>query len=444
MGVRKTFCGSPDHLVGHHLVGQPITRRGFLAGATAGMGSLAAMATGLSALTTPGLASELKKQQKRVILLWLAGGASQLETFDPKPGAVTGGPFRAIPTNVPGVHISELMPQIAKRMDRLCIIRSLNTRNGDHGSGAQIMMRGRKDEAALKYPDLGAVLARELGQADSKVPDYVSFYFATEGQSFAPGASGFLGARYAPMEMYKSMMPENIHRHPGIDDLDHAARADLRELLSRQFNKGRSSSTLASHNEAYSRVRGLMASETLFDLSKEPQSIRDRYGPTLFGEQTLVARRLVEAGVPFVRVARAWWDSHGQNFETHQEMVPELDHVYATLLDDLNDRGLLASTLVITLAEFGRTPAINSSLGRDHFASAWSMSMAGCGIKGGACYGKTDATGNRVSDGEVGPADLLATIYTALGINPKKNYYVGTRPVPLVDAHAKVIKEVLA
>ncbi|NBO92310.1 MAG: DUF1501 domain-containing protein [Planctomycetia bacterium] len=430
MVSRKMFCGSPDH---------GVSRRGFLGAA----GAFAAM-TGLDVLQSPSLAAEMKDKQKRVILLWLAGGASQLETFDPKPGASTGGPFRAIKTSVPGVEISELMPQMAKRLHHTCIIRSLNTRNGDHGSGAQIMMRGRKDEAALKYPDLGAVLARELGQADSKVPDYVSFYFATEGQSFAPGASGFLGARYAPMEMYKSMIPENIARLPGISDLDHTARADLRELISRRFNHYRTNSTLASHNEAYSRVRGLMASETLFDISKESQATRDKYGPTLFGEQTLVARRLVEAGVPFVRVGRAWWDSHGQNFETHHEMVPELDHVMAALIDDLKDRGLLDSTLIITLAEFGRTPQINASLGRDHFASAWSMSMTGCGIKGGACYGKTDALGNKVVDGEIGAGDLFATIYSALGINPKKNYYIGSRPVPLTDAHTKPVKAVLA
>src|SRR5438046_8505578 len=137
--------------------------------------------------------------------------------------------------------------------------------------------------------------------------------------------------------------------------------------------------------------------EKLFDISQEPQKIRDLYGPTQFGEQVLVARRLVEAGVPFVRVARAWWDSHGQNFETHQEMVPELDHVMATLLDDLEQRGLLEHTLVVTLAEFGRTPGINASLGRDHFASAWSTMLSGCGIKGGAVYGKTDATGHKVA-----------------------------------------------
>src|SRR5262249_4434082 len=136
--------------------------------------------------------------------------------------------------------------------------------------------------------------------------------------------------------------------------------------------------------------------------------------------------------------------SHGQNFETHQELVPELDHVMATLIDDLKERGLLESTLIVTLAEFGRTPAINASLGRDHFASAWSSSLTGCGVKGGAVYGKSDATGNRVADGEVGAAGLFATIYKALGINPQKNYYLGTRPIPLTDPGTKPIEEVLA
>jgi uncharacterized protein (DUF1501 family) len=377
-------------------------------------------------------------------MLWLAGGASQLETWDPKPGAVTGGPFRSIQTCVPSVHISELMPKMASRLNTTAIIRSLNTKNGDHGSGAQIMMKGRRDEPSLKYPDLGAVLAKELGRAESKVPDYVWFYSQTEGRGMAPGAAGFLGARYAPMELTTNMSPENIRKLDAISDLDHKERADLRDLLSKQFERGRSSGVTASHNEAYQRVRGLMASEKLFDISQEPQKMRDRYGPTQFAEQVLAARRLVEAGVPFVRVARAWWDSHGQNFETHQEMVPELDHVMATLIDDLKERGLLESTLIVTLAEFGRTPAINSSLGRDHFASAWSCTLSGCGVKGGACYGKSDATGNRVVDGEVGAAQVFATIYRALGINHQKNYYVGSRPVPLTDPNTKAIKEVLA
>ncbi|CEF49282.1 unnamed protein product [uncultured bacterium] len=433
-GKRVGFCGSPDHAW---------NRRAFLGAAAAGAAAFAADMTGLSVLANPALAGELKKKQKRCILLWLAGGASQLETWDPKPGAATGGPFRAIPTCVPGVHISELMPEMAKRMKHTCIIRSLNSRDGDHGGGAKLMMRGRRDEANLKYPDLGAVLARELSQSESQVPDYVSFYFQTEGRSMAPGASGFLGARYAPMELYTSMIPENIRRAETINDLDHQQRGELRDFLSKRFSQGRHTPALGSHNEAYQRVRGLMASEKLFDVTQEPQKMRDLYGPTMFGEQVLVARRLVEAGVPFVRVGRAWWDSHGQNFETHQEMVPELDHVMATLLDDLEQRGLLEHTLILTMAEFGRTPSINPSLGRDHFASAWSVSLSGCGIKGGAVHGKTDPTGNRVADGQVGAGEVFATIYSALGINPHKNYYVGARPVPLVDPGIKAIKEVL-
>src|SRR5262249_31012774 len=154
--------------------------------------------------------------------------------------------------------------------------------------------------------------------------------------------------------------------------------------------------------------------------------IREAYGPTQFGQQVLVARRLVEAGVPFVRVARAWWDSHGQNFETHQELVPELDHVMAALLGGLGERGLLGNTLVGTPAEVGGTPGINASLGRDHFASAWSTSLSGAGVKGGACYGKTDPTGNRVAEGQVAAPEVFATIYNALGIKHDKNYYVGS------------------
>jgi len=419
-------------------------RRKFLA-TSAALGAMAcADMSGVNVLSSPAIASELKKKQKRVILFWLAGGSSQLETWDPKPGASTGGPFRAISTDVPGIQISELMPEMAKRMKNTCLIRGLNTRNGDHGSGAKLMMRGRKDEASLKFPDLGAVVAREMGRADSKVPDYVTFYTQTEGRSFAPGDSGFLGARFAPMELTTNNFPEFVRKLDGINDLDHVQRAELRDLLGKQFMKGRQSEVMGSHNEAYERVRGIMASEKLFDISQEPMKVREKYGHTQFGEQALIARRLVEAGVPFVRVARAWWDSHGQNFETHQEMVPELDHVMATLIDDLKDRGLLDDVMIITLAEFGRTPQINSSLGRDHFASAWSSSITGCGIKGGSVYGKTDALGNKVIAEEVNAGSLFATIYSALGIKHDKDYHVGSRPVPLVEPGIEPIEAVLA
>ena len=419
----KHFCGSADHA---------LNRRGFLGAAAAGAAAVADM-TQLNVLSSPALAGELKKNQKRVILLWLAGGASQLETWDPKPGAPTGGPFRAIKTDVPGLQISELMPKMATRMKDVCVIRGLNTKNGDHGSGAKLMMRGRRDEAGLRYPDLGAVVAREMGRPDSKVPDYVTFYTQTEGRGMAPGDPGFLGARFGPMELTTNNTPEFIRRLDDITDQDHLERGDLRDLVGKDFAKGRQSDVLNSQAEAYGRVRGIMASEKLFDVTQEPQAVRDRYGPTQFAQQCLIARRLVEAGVPFVRVARAWWDSHGQNFETHQEMVPELDHVMATLIDDLKERGLLDDVMILTLAEFGRTPSINASLGRDHFASAWSMTMTGCGAKGGAVYGKTDPKGNTVVAEEVDAGSLFATIYAALGLNPQKNYYVGSRPIPLVN-----------
>lgn len=432
---RSHFCGSADHAV---------NRRAFLGAAAATGATLAADMTQLNVLAAaPDVNKALKKTQKRVILLWLAGGASQLETWDPKPGAPTGGPFRAIKTDVPGVAISELMPKMAQRMKTTCIIRGLDTKNGDHGSGAQIMMRGRRDEGGVKYPDLGAVVAREMGRIESKVPDYVTFYTQTEGRGMAPGHSGFLGARYAPMELTTNNVPEYIRKLDGITDLDHQERSDLRDLLGKQFSKGRSSDTMNSQNEAYERVRGIMASEKLFDVTQEPQKVRDRYGPTQFAEQVLIARRLVEAGVPFVRVARAWWDSHGQNFETHQEMVPELDHVMATLIDDLAERGLSDDVMIVTLAEFGRTPGINASLGRDHFASAWSSTITGCGIKGGSVYGKTDDKGNKVVAEQTDAGSLFATIYSALGINPEKNYYVGSRPVPLVNPGIHAVKEVL-
>lgn len=419
-----------------------LSRRTFL-GTAAGV-TLAADMSVLNVLSSPVLASELKRNDKRVILLWLAGGASQLETFDPKPGRPTGGPFKAIQTSVPGIAISELMPQLSTRLGHTAIIRSLDTGNGDHGGGARLMHLGRRDEPSVKYPDLGAILARELGRADSQVPDYVSFYTATEGRGSAVSQAGFLGARYNAMFLTEGSTPPNLKRLEAMQDLDHHDRARLRDLLSAQFAQSRTSATLASHNEAYGRVRGLMASEKLFDIEQESLQMREKYGRTLFGEQTLIARRLVEAGVPFVKVSRAWWDSHGQNFETHLELVTELDHVMSALIDDLEDRGLLEHTLIVTLSEFGRTPQINPSLGRDHFASAWSVSLTGCGIKGGSVYGKSDENGNTVVEGKVDAAQVFATIFQALGIDHRKDYHVGARPIPLTDPGTEPIKEVLA
>lgn len=420
-----------------------LSRRGFLTATAAGVtASFAADMGAIHGLRSAAMASELKKQNKRVILLWLAGGASQFETWDPKPGAKTGGPFRAIPTNVTGIHISELLPELAQRMQHTAIIRSLNTKIADHGTGADLMECGRVADPSVKYPDIGAVVARELGRLESKVPDYVSLYTSTEGRR--KGTSGFLGARYAPMFLSESMTPANIVRPDIISEVDHHDRAALRDVLAKRFTASRRNQAVDSHMSAYQRVHGLMASADLFDIEREPESVRNRYGTSQFAQQCLIARRLAEADVPFVKVAHAWWDSHGQNFETHQELCADLDHSMSVLLDDLQERGLLEHTLVITLGEFGRTPNINASLGRDHFASAWSCSLSGAGIRGGVAYGKTDDEGHRVVQGEASAGDLFATILAALGIDHQHEYMLGSRPIPLADFGSNPIREVLA
>ena len=436
MNQSHNFCGSHEH---------DISRRSFLGGLSAAGAGLLGTSGAVNTFAADGLNAALKKSNKRVILLWLAGGASQLETWDPKPGVPTGGPFADIPTDIPGVHISELMPKMAKRMKHSSIIRSLNTKDGGHGGGADLMLRGRRDEPTLKYPDLGAVVAKELGRMDSQVPDYVNFYTSTEGRGSAKTTPGFLSARYGAINLYdgKKLSLPNIEKLNSITKGDHEARADLRNFLSSRFDQGRGLASVKSHAAAYARVHGLMSCEKLFDISDEPQYIQDMYGPTQFAEQTIMARRMVEAGVPFVRVSRAWWDSHGQNFETHLEMVPELDRVLSALIDDLKQRGMLEDTLVVTMGEFGRTPKINGSLGRDHFATAWSASLHGGRTVPGAVYGKTDVKGERVVEGEIGAGEMFATILEAAGIDHKREYHVGARPIPLVNPGIKPVSELI-
>lgn len=430
---RPLTCGSPEHT---------LDRRLFLQGGVA-----TALGVSLAGLGSPQhslLAGEVRRQKKRVLLLWLAGGASQLETWDPKPGRPTGGPFVSIPTAVPGVRVCELMPKTARLMNKVAVVRSLNTRNGDHGQAAVLMQHGRRPDPGFVYPDLGAMIAKELGERDSAVPEYVSLYLATEGQRSGRPEPGFLGGRYAGMSLERALRPENIELPAGLSEREHTEREHLRQYLSERFNRGRDTEEVRGYNSTYARVRGLMKSDSLFNLDREPPAVCDRYGRTDFGQHALIGRRLLEAGVPMVKVARAWWDSHSDNFESHRELVAEFDHVFTTLLLDLEDRGLLDSTLVVVLSEFGRTPAINKDVGRDHFASAWSCAFAGCGIRGGTVHGKTDADGNKVAEGEVNAGDVSATIFQALGINPRKNYRVGPRPVPLAPEGSKPIKTLLA
>lgn len=416
------LCGSPEHSV---------HRRAFLGGALAGLaGALGARAA-------------QKRARRRVLFLWLAGGSSQFETWDPKPGRETGGPFRSIQTTVPGYRVCELMPKLAARMQHVAVIRSLNTGISEHGQAADLISAGRPKEPVLDYPEIGVVMGKELSGGDGPVPDYVSLFTTTEGRR-RPRV-GFLGARHAPLLLENSLRPEHINLPEGMGEARHREREGLRAALSGRFARGRAGGEVVpEYDGAFRKVRGLMRSGHLFDLEREPARVRERYGKTPFGEQALLARRLLEAGASVVKVARGFWDSHHDNFESHRELVPDLDHVLSALLDDLKQRGLLDEVLVIVLSEFGRTPTINKDVGRDHYAAAWSVALAGAGVKGGAVHGKTDADGKTVTHGQANAWDLAATIYQAAGLSLLTEYKVGPRPVPIVKEDARAIKEVLS
>ena len=428
-----TWCGSPEHRV---------HRRAFLRGAFASLTSALTLGgVGVSAAGPAGVA--LKARGRRVLFVWLAGGSSPFETWDPKPGRPTGGPFRTIPTAVPGYHVCELMPRLAGLMKDIAVVRSLNTGISEHEQAADLISTGRPMEAALEYPEVGVVLARELAARESSLPDYVSFFTTSEGRRRP--RPGFLGARHSPLLLENGVRPEHVRLPDGLTDARHADREELRAALSDRFADGRPGSDLVKgYNGAYQKVRGLMRADHLFDLDREPLAVRERYGRTPFGEKCLLARRLLEAGVPVVKVARGFWDSHHDNFESHRELVPDFDHTLAVLLTDLKDRGLLDSTLVLVLSEFGRTPEINKDVGRDHFAAAWSVALAGAGVRGGTVYGKTDADGKAVADGQANASDLAATVYAAAGLDPHEEYQSGLRPVPRSKEDARVIKEVVA
>lgn len=417
-------------------------RRGFLGGLLAGTAA-SFVAPGLCAADDAPPAEALRKQQRRVLFIWLAGGSSQFEMWDPKPGRETGGPFRAIQTAVPGYQVCELMPQLAARMNKLAVVRSLNTKISEHEMAADLMSTGWPKEPALEHPEIGVILAKELALRDSLVPDYVSLFATTEGRRRP--SPGFLSRKHAPLLLEESLQPQNIALPEGLGETQHARREALRAALSRDFAAKRSGTDLVNgYNAAYERVRGLMRSDHLFNVNLEPEAVRERYGRSPFGRHCLLARRLLEAGVPMVKVARGFWDSHHDNFESHRELVPDFDRVLSVLLDDLDERKLLESTLVVVLSEFGRTPKINQDVGRDHFADAWSCVFAGCGIRGGTIHGKTNEDGTAVVEGEVNAGSVAATIFEAVGIDSKKDYHVGPRPVPLAKEDAEPIKAILS
>ena len=417
-------CQGADH---------SLSRRAFLG---AGLGGL------LGPAGLPSFAAEIEKTRKRMIMICLHGGSSQLETWDPKPNTPTGGPFRAIPTSVPGVHISELLPQTAKQMHRMALVRGLNTADDDHGRGMQIMLTGRRIEPGMNYPEIGAVTAKLLEREGDDLPGH--FVVAPGGSGFNKADAAFLDSKYASVMLGDGKPPADLFRPGSLAAATDAEREALRKSLNDKFAKSRRTALTDAYAASFDQAAKVVAKADIFDVSKEDPKIAERYGKHDLGRHMLVARRLLEHGVSFVKVAHSNYDTHHENFDFHIEQMGEFDQPFATLLDDLAERGLLDSTLVVVMSEFGRTPRINHLLGRDHWSKAWSVALAGCGLQRGAVVGKTNAQGTAVTDREVGAGHLFHTYLRALGLNPTRNFYPKERPIPIGDPKAEAIQELLA
>lgn len=418
-------CRSPEHL----------SRRTFLQGATGGALSM----LGFSGMVHAEAAKNLSSQQKHVVVFWLAGGASQLETWDPKPGTDTGGPFQTIETSVPGVHICELLPFTARQMHYLALVRGIDTKEGDHGKGAYIMQTGQRERAGFPYPYLGSAFSKLLAPPDSPLPGYIHV-----GGGGGRNEALFLGPRFAPLSLPDGKAPKNLQRPEGLTDVADQYRRQLRDRLSGRFAQGRRQADTEVYNSSHDQAAQLMAKSDIFDFSKMPPQDEERYGKHDFGRHCRMALRLIENGVTFVKVNHREYDTHSENFNFHTEQLGEFDRPFATFISDLHDRGLLQHTLIICMCEFGRTPKINANLGRDHWGTAWSIAVGGCGIKGGAVVGKTNANGTKVIEREVDGGHLFHTYYRAVGLDPTKAFYDNGRPIPKADPKAGPIQEILA
>jgi hypothetical protein len=415
---RNQGCNQIDHL---------LARRQFMAGAAAG-----AMGVGLGNLAQ---ADELKKQGKRVLQIFLQGGVSQLESWDPKPGTKFGGPFRAISTSVPGMQISELLPHTAKRMHRLSIVRSINSKINDHRNGMLYAERGR---TVGEYPYFGSIASKYLAPADAKLPGYI--HITTRGMNDSTAA--FLGARHAELKLEGVVPPENLELPKQVDQIADAERESLRLQFDQQFGKGRSRSHVDTYDASFKQAAMLIARKKIFEGTASDKDL-SRYGTHDFGRYCLLARTLMESGATCVKVTHHGYDSHAENFNFHLEQLGEFDKTFSILLDDLHDRGMLENTLVLVYSEFGRTPKINVRYGRDHWGTAWSTVLGGCGIQPGAIIGSTNAEGTAVADREVDSGHLFHTYLRAVGLDPTADHDRPGRSVPIGDPAADSIKELL-
>jgi hypothetical protein len=434
------------------------SRRAFLRAGTLG-------AFGLSLAQYLGLRQSQGAAPARaqsVLLLYAMGGISHHDSFDPKPEAPAEvrGEFRAIPTRLPGVHFTEHLPRLARMADQFALLRAVQHQERDHGVGAYYMLRGypqpdpsldRPENQKRANPTIGAQVARLVGSPNGLPP-----YVCVPGLSYLAQieyyTAGWMGRAYDPLVL-RADPNQPTFGVPGLMPAVEVSVARLQERMSlsqalngpcRSFEASPAARGLGAHYERAYQVLSSGRTRRAFDIGAEPDRVREAYGRTRLGQSCLLARRLVEAGVPFVTVDDDGWDHHAQVFPGLRQRLPELDRCLAVLLEDLRERGLLQTTLVALLTDFGRTPQINKDAGRDHWPGVFSVLFAGAGVRGGQVLGASDKHGAEPREGRVSPKDLAATLYHLLGIDPFQDYRsVDGRPFQVLDG-GEVLRELMS
>jgi Protein of unknown function (DUF1501) len=399
------------------------------------IGSLGALGISLDGVLRAGA-----KRDISCILLWQSGGCGHLDTFDLKPDAPKEirGEFKPISTNVPGIQICEHLPFTARQADKFTILRSMKSRENNHERAINYLLTGYLPLPTLEFPSMGSVISKELGSKNG-LPPYVAVP-----NTFPSYGAGYLGGSYNPFiagdPNVSGYQARDLTLPADVDWTRVSNRNFLLKQMDAKFRAIEASTDMAAMDSFYQKAYDLLkspAARKAFDIAAEPESLRERYGRTPVGQGALLARRLVESGVRFVTVAKGWlnYDTHGDNFNTMKKaLLPEFDRAFAGLLEDLHDRGMLDTTLVIAMGEFGRTPKVNDAAGRDHHSKAWSIALAGAGIPGGRVLGATDSNGVQVTDLPVEPEDLLFSIYTLFGVDPAREYQTPIgRPVKPVN-----------
>ena len=423
---------------GSYGIPEGMNRRHFMSH-LAGAAALAAPAT---AFTNSILANatDLRKRHKSAILLWMGGGPSTMDIWDLKPGAATGGPFKQISTSADGIAICEHMPEMAKQMHHMSIVRSMSTREADHMRGRYYMHTGYVPNPNVEDPSYGSVIAHELAEQvpELEIPPFVSVGSGSVGP-------GFLGMTWAPFVVDSNGNVRNLDM--GIDPTRLAQRMEMLATIEKKFIAEKRGGSSDDHAKVLDKTVKLMTSKQMeaFKVSKEPKEVQDKYGATGFGRGCLMARRLVEIGVPFVEVDLGGWDNHGGIFPTlSNQKLPELDKAMSALVSDLSERGLLDDTAIIWMGEFSRTPNINGGGGRDHWARSWSVVVGGAGFKRGVVVGETSSDGKEVVSEAYTSQDVMASVLKSLGISLETAFTAKNgRPMKIANA-GKVIKELFA